>query len=251
MSYTYKAVIVDDEEKSRKTLKGLLKQYCPEVNVIAEAASILEAKQVLTTHVPGLVFLDIGLPDGNGCKLLDQFPDRRFKVIFTTAHDEYSLVAFRYAALHYLLKPIDYIQLQEAIARMKLPVTEEENHSHVKHDLQEDRKSIVLSSVDGFSVVQIDAIIRCEADSNYTRIFFDKEKMFVASRSLSYFEELLKDTGFVRVHQKHLINVKHMRYYHRGRGGYVEMSDGSQVEVSVRKKDVFLETLAKYTLGMH
>lgn len=249
----YKAVIVDDEERSRQTLSGLLHRYCPEVHVIGEAASVAEAKQLLSTHVPDVVFLDISLPDGTGCDLLEQFPDRSFDVIFTTAHDEYSLKAFHYAALHYLLKPISYVQLREAVARMKPPVAgaQDERYRVMHEQMREERKSIVLTSLEGFSIAQIDEIVRCEADSNYTRIIFSKEKTFVASRNLSHFEELLSDAGFVRVHNKHLVNVKHVRRYHRGRGGYVEMSDGSQVEVSVRKKDEFLETLAKYTRGMH
>jgi two-component system LytT family response regulator len=253
MSYTYKAIIVDDEERSRQTLNGLIKRYCPEINVIAEAATVAEAKEVLAAHSPDVVFLDIQLPDGTGCDLLEQISDRCFDVIFTTAHDEYSLKAFQYAALHYLLKPISYLQLREAIARMKpvVKVEQDERYRVMHEQLREDRKNIVLTSLEGFSVVQIDDIIRLEADANYTRIFFSKEKMFVASRNLSHFEELLLDAGFMRVHNKHLVNVKHVRGYHRGRGGYVEMSDGTQVEVSIRKKDEFLETLAKYTRGMH
>jgi two-component system LytT family response regulator len=252
MSYSYKAVIVDDEEKSRQTLKGLIGRYCPEVNVIAEAGSVEEAKQVLTAHSPDLVFLDIRLPDGTGCDLLEELPGRNFDVIFTTAHDEYSLKAFQYAALHYLLKPVSYIQLREAIARMKPPANggHDERYRVMQEQMREERKSIVLTSLEGFSVVQIDNIIRLEADSNYTRIFLAKEKPFIASRNLSHFEDLLSDAGFVRIHNKHLVNVKHVKAYHRGRGGYVEMSDGTQVEVSVRKKDEFLETLSKYTRGI-
>lgn len=249
----YKAIIVDDEERSRQTLGGLIKRYCPEVNVIGEAGSVAEAKRLLTENVPDVVFLDISLPDGTGCDLLEQLPDRRFDVIFTTAHDEYSLKAFQYAALHYLLKPISYVQLREAVARMKPPAAGERDERYrVMHEqLREERNSIVLTSLEGFSIAQIENIVRCEADSNYTHIFFSKEKPFVSSRNLSHFEELLTDAGFVRVHNKHLVNVKHVRGYHRGRGGYVEMSDGSQVEVSVRKKDEFLEVLGRHARGLH
>jgi two-component system LytT family response regulator len=252
MAYTYKAIIVDDEDRSRQTLNGLISRYCPEVTVIGEAASVTEAKQLLAIHAPDLVFLDIQLPDGTGCDLLEQIPDRRFDVIFTTAHDEYSLKAFQYAALHYLLKPISYVQLREAIARMKPPVKDERDERYrVMHEqLHENRKNIVLTSLEGFVVVQIDDIVRLEADANYTHIFFTKEKPFVASRNLSHFEELLSDAGFVRVHNKHLVNVKHVRGYHRGRGGYVEISDGSQVEVSIRKKDEFLEKMAAFARGI-
>jgi two-component system LytT family response regulator len=251
MTQTWKAIIVDDEERSRQTLNGLLARYCPEVTVIGEAGSVSEAAELLQKQSPDILFLDINLPDGTGMDVLEHFPQRSFEVIFTTAHNEYSLKAFHYAALHYLLKPISYIQLREAVGRMKTPDTKQAERLQVMHEqLREERKSIVLTSLEGFSVVQIEHIIRCEADSNYTKIFFTSDKPFVASRNLSHFEELLSDIGFVRVHNKHLVNVKHVRHYHRGRGGDVEMSDGSQVEVSVRKKDEFMEALSKYTRGI-
>lgn len=252
MSVTWKAIVIDDEERSRQTLNGLLQRYCPEVTVIAEAASVSEATAVLQQHTPDVVFLDINLPDGTGMDILEQFPQRSFDVIFTTAHNEHSLKAFQYAALHYLLKPISYIQLREAVGRLKknsAPVNDE-RFRVMREELQHERNSIVLTSLEGFSIVEIASIVRCEADSNYTKIFFTGAKPFTASRNLSHFEELLTDAGFVRIHNKHLVNVKHVKHYHRGRGGYVEMSDASQVEVSVRKKDEFLETLSKYTRGI-
>lgn len=249
----YKAILVDDEESSRQTLKALISKYCPEIFVLAEAASVAEAKEVLAQHSPDVVFLDIRLPDGSGCDLLEQLPQRRFDVIFTTAYDEYSLKAFQYAALHYLLKPVSSLQLREAISRLKPSALqlEDERLRVMKEQLQEQRKNIVLTSIDGFSVAQIDDILRCEADSNYTRLFFTNEKPFTASRNLSYFESLLSDAGFVRVHNKHLVNLRHVKRYHRGRGGYIELSDGAQVEISVRKKDEFLEALAHFTRGLH
>jgi two-component system LytT family response regulator len=250
MSHTYKAIIIDDEEKSRQTLQSLLHRYCPDVHVIAEAASVEEGLKILSSHSPDVVFLDIRLPDGTGCDLLEQIPERNFDVVFTTAYDEYSLKAFHYAALHYLLKPISHTQLREAVSRIKPSQQQDERFRVMKEQLQEKRKNIVLSSFDGFSVAQLDDILRFEADSNYTRIFFVQEKPFVASRNLSHFEELLADAGFVRVHNKHLINLKHVRKYHRGRGGSIELSDGTQIEVAVRKKDEFLEALGRFTRGM-
>jgi two-component system LytT family response regulator len=251
MTQTWKAVIVDDEERSRQTLNGLLNRYCPEVTVIAEAGSVAEATGTLQKHNPDILFLDINLPDGTGMDVLENFSQRNFEVIFTTAHNEYSLKAFHYAALHYLLKPISYIQLREAVGRMKAPAHNSQEQFRVMHEqLREERNSIVLTSLEGFSVVQIENIIRCEADSNYTKIFFSNDKPFVASRNLSHFEELLSDIGFVRIHNKHLVNLKHVRHYQRGRGGAVEMSDGSQVEVSVRKKDEFMDALSKHSRGI-
>lgn len=251
MTQTWKAVLVDDEERSRQTLSGLLARYCPEVTIVGEAGSVSEAVSLLKTVSPDVVFLDINLPDGTGMDILEQLPQRSFDVIFTTAHNEYSLKAFHYAALHYLLKPISYIQLREAVGRIRSNDGKPDERFRVMQEqLREERKSIVLSSLDGFSVVEIETIIRCEADSNYTRIFFTKDKPYIASRNLSHFEELLADAGFMRIHNKHLVNVKHVRHYHRGRGGLVEMSDGTQVEVSVRKKDEFMELLSKYTRGI-
>lgn len=252
-----KTLLVDDEEKSIRALRSLLQRYCPEVEIIGEAGSATRAIELIGQLKPDLVFLDILMPDGTGFDVLDRCAGRSFEVIFVTAFEEHSLRAFRFAALHYLLKPLNYQELQEAVARYPQKenrLTEKERSQRIEVAKSAMGKaapeSIVLPTLEGFSVIRIPEIVRCEADSNYTKVFFANGKSFLASRNLSHFEELLAGLSFVRVHHKHLVNLLHIKRYIKGRGGFVEMNDGLQVEVSARKKDEFLERMAAFARGM-
>lgn len=250
-----RAVIIDDEEKSLRTLGSLVHRYAPEIEIIGEAGSAQRAIEVIRETDPDLVFLDILMPDGTGFDVLEQFPERNFKFIFVTAFDEHSLRAFRYGALHYLLKPVNFHDLKAAVARagngQAHTIAESAPQLKTARGAYNNNvpQNIVLSSVEGFSVVRVRDIVRCEADANYTRVYFSQDKPFLASKGLGHFEELLADAGFVRVHHKHLINLSCVKRYLKGRGGYVEMSDGQQIEVSVRKKDEFLSALSGFVQG--
>ena len=252
-----RTLLVDDEEKSIRALRSLLERYCPEVEIIGEAGSATRAAEQIEQLKPDLVFLDILMPDGTGFDVLDKCKERNFDVIFVTAFEEYSLRAFRFAALDYLLKPLNFQDLQDAVARYpktenRLPDPEREKRIEVAKNAfgKPAPENLVLPTLDGFSVIRISEIIRCEADSNYTKVIFANGKTFLASRNLSHFEELLNGYPFVRVHHKHLVNLAHIRRYIKGRGGYVELNDGVQVEVSARKKDEFLEQMAAFAKGM-
>ena len=252
-----RTLLVDDEEKSTKALRTLLGRYCPEVEIIGEAGSATRAVELIEMLKPELVFLDIMMPDGTGFDVLEKSRKTTFEVIFITAFEEHSLRAFRCAALHYLLKPLNYLDLQEAVKRFPKngsAVNKEDRNMQIElaknvfEQAASDR--IVLPTVEGFSIVKINDIIRCEADSNYTKVIFANGKSFLASRNLSHFEELLSGLSFARIHHKHLVNMTHLRRYIKGRGGYIEMNDGTQVEVSARKKDEFLEQMSAFARGM-
>jgi two-component system LytT family response regulator len=251
-----RTVIIDDEEKSMKALSALLARYCPDVEVVAHADSVLTAVKVLNEHKPDLVFADVLMPDGTGFDVLERCHNRKFGVIFVTAFEEHALRAFRFSALHYLLKPVNFLELQEAIERFKELKKEskdqiENSHFEVAKNSfnSASPQNIVLPTIEGFSVVKISDIIRCEADSNYTKIFFTQGKPFLASRTLTYFEEAMSGLHFVRIHHKHLVNLTHVKRYLKGRGGYVEMADGNEVEVSTRKKEEFLNAMARFARG--
>jgi two-component system LytT family response regulator len=252
-----RTILIDDEEKSMAALTALLTRYCPQVEIIAKAGSMQEAVTVVNELKPDLVFIDILMPDGTGFDVLERCNDSSFGVIFVTAFEEHALRAFRFAALHYLLKPVNYQELQDAVERFQAPDREAASLPRHEHRVEIAKKtysttvpeSIVLHSLDGFSVAKIADIVRCEADSNYTKVIFTNAKPFLASRSLMHFEELLAELHFARVHHKHLINLAHVRKYVKGRGGMVEMADGQEVEVSTRKKDEFLEAMANFARG--
>ena len=252
-----RTILVDDEEKSVRALSTLLQRYCPEVEIIGEAGSATRAVEIIEEMKPELVFLDILMPDGTGFDVLEKCRDRSFDVIFVTAFEEHSLRAFQFSALHYLLKPLNFQDLQAAVKRFRGKISREEETER-DHRIDIARKAfnhktsenIVLSSIDGFTVVKIGEIIRCEADSNYTKVYFTNGKTFLASRNLSHFEDLLSGLFFVRAHHKHLVNLAHVKRYIKGRGGFVEMADGVQIEVSARKKDEFMEQMAGFARGV-
>lgn len=241
-------LIVDDERDSRQTLLSFLTKYCPDVEVVAEAASVAEAVQAIRRTAPELVFLDINMPREDGFELFRKIPQPDFKVVFVTAYDAYALQAFRHHALNYILKPLDINELMETIERVRKLQEPRINEQRLQALLQALPKPVVpdriaLPVLDGLIYVYLDDIIRCEADGNYTSVYFTNRSKLVVSRTLGVYEELLRDRGFARVHHQYLINLKHVERYQRGRGGTVIMSDKKEITVSQRRKDEFLKLL--------
>jgi len=250
-----RTIIVEDELGGRNALKAILKN-CEEITLIGEASNAIEAKDLIVSLKPDLLLLDIEMPFKNGFDLLSEIIDRTFDVIFTTAYDSYSIRAIRFSAIDYLLKPVDPDELSDAVAR----VFEKKKHNSYQPQLQienllDNLKSInkqnfklSLPTAEGTLFIPIEDIVRCESDANYTRFFFkDGTKPVVVSKTLKEFEELLNDYGFCRVHNSHMINLKFIRRYIRGEGGIVVMLDGTEVEVSRRKKEIFQKALEKET----
>lgn len=248
-----KAVIVEDEKNSQELLKGLVTEYCEGVEIVGIGGSVAEGLKEIETHKPELLFLDIQLPDGDGFQVLEKTELRDFDVIFTTAYDQYATRAFKFSATDYLLKPVDIEELEAAVARVKEKRTQltpedriaklEALVENLKH-LNQPLKRIVLPTSNGFTVVNPDDIIRCESDRNYTFIFLTDGRKILVSRTIKEYDEMLNDYGFFRIHQSHLINLKYLKNYTRGRGGYVELTDGSVLDVSARRKSEFLKRMS-------
>ena len=244
------AIIIEDLPQAVRMLQEDLEKHCPEVNVIGTAHSVVSGAKLLQQQTPDLIFLDIMLGDGTGFDLLEIFPKLRSRVIFVTASDEYALRAFRYAAVDYLLKPVDIEQLKEAVARAaKRQVESPESLQLLKESLARPDvlpKRISLHSQEKIVMVDIDNIVRCEADGNNTRfILSNGEKIFV-TRTLKHFEQLLEGHDFIRVHQSHLVNFRYVRGLEKKEGGYLLLKNGEMIPVSVRKK---AEVLARLTGG--
>ena len=245
-----KAIIIDDEKKAREILLGLITKFCPNIEVVGQAESVDTAEEMVKKHKPDLIFLDVEMPFGNGFDLLDRLKPIDFDVIFTTAYDHYAIKAIRFSALDYLLKPIDPDELKVAIDRVEEKIANKNGiESRIENLLQglktNKPKRIAIPSLEGLSLVNVDEIIRCEADANYTRIFMQGGEAILVSKTLKEYEDMLGDYNFVRIHHHNLINMAHVQKYLRGEGGYVILSDNSQVEVSRRKKNEFLERLAQ------
>ncbi len=232
-----KAVIIDDIDLARQTLKKDLALYCPDVTIIGEAEGVVSGVKLLKTIKPDVLFLDIQLKDGVGFDLLEILPEVPFKIIFTTASDAYAIKAFRYAAVDYLLKPIDPDELISAIEKLKNGFSQKAQFSVLmENNKTKTISKIALHTQDKILVVDINDIIRCEASVNYTEFYFTNSKKIVVTKTLKDFEEMLKESGFYRVHQSHLINTKYIKEFVKTDGGYIMMSDGNSVPVSTRKR---------------
>ncbi len=246
-----KILIVDDVKKSREALQLILQNYCPQTKVIGQASSAEEAFPLIQTEKPDLVLLDIEMPNGSGFSLLNRFESIDFEVIFTTAFDQYAIKAIKFCALDYLLKPIDIKELIKAIQKTEEKIRhsqERENLQHLLSNLKQrnsPKNKIALPTQEGLAFIMVDDIVRCEADGNYTLIYFKNGKKTVTTRKIKDFEELLNEHAFFRVHRSHLINLNCIEKYYRGDGGYVTMVDGSSIDVARRKKDDFLESLSR------
>ena len=247
-----KAVIIDDVEKARIALKSDIKTYCPKVAVAGEADGVESGIKLIRKTSPEVIFLDIKMADGSGFDLIEKMKkdgEVSFQVIFTTAYDEFAIKAFKFSAVDYLLKPVDPDDLVQAVSRIRKENTSDilkENLTVLLENmkgLQSSGKRISLNSMDKVQIVNVSDIIQCESQRNYTLFYLVNNKQILVTRTLKEFEDILEADDFLRVHHSHLINLKHLKEYVKTDGGYAVMSDGSQVPVSVRKREQLMKIL--------
>lgn len=236
-----RAVIVEDEETSREILRNYLAKYCPEVELIGEAANVDEALLIIRNNELDIVFLDVEMPYGNAFDLLDKVGDRQFETVFVTAYNHYAIDALNAHASYYLLKPISIETLIEAVDYVSEIKTKENSlqHTVLKSKLKEVAGKITIPMQNGFEVLEIKDILYCQADDNYTNIFINEKKKLV-SKTLKYFDEILSKNGFARVHKSYLVNVNAIIEYRKGKGGSVVLSSGKEIMVSPSRKKELL-----------
>jgi len=241
------AILVDDEVHCLDTLSMLLSDYCPDVQIIERCMSAKQALVAIERHHPALIFLDIEMPLMNGFELLEQFKEIPFSVIFTTSYDQYAIKAIRFSALDYLLKPIDPKELLVAVNKValhKAPPSVEQFHMLMDQIQHKDKgfTKIAVPTFDGFELIPVDQVLRCEADDNYTHLFLKNKNKITACRTLKEVDEQLQDFPFfVRVHHSYIVNLNEVTKYVRGEGGYLVMTDGSTVNVSRSRKDSLMK----------
>jgi two-component system LytT family response regulator len=244
-----KAMMVDDEQSSLDLLQWLTVQYCPDISSIKTARSVQEALPLIHSFKPDIVFLDIQMPHQSGFDLLTTIDNWNFEVIFTTAYNEFAIQAIRFSALDYLLKPVDESELKKAVERYKAkriyaPAGQLLFRNFIQNISQLSREKFKLALADTTEVkyVQLDEIIRLQAESNYTHIFLKGNKVFVSAKTLKEYDEILQGHKFLRVHKSHLVNPVHIDSYDKQ--GILHMSDGTKVEVARRKKDFLQQSLS-------
>ena len=240
-------VIIDDMQLAIDSLSADIKDYCPELEITGTANGVVSGAKLLKETKPDLIFLDIEMSDGTGFDLLDIIQYNTVNVIFTTGSKEYAIKAFQYAAVDYLLKPIDSELLVQAVKKAKnaLPFNETQNRIIQDQLKSSTKNSISLHTQEEIRLVQLVDIIRCESMDNYTRFILKDGTKIMVSKTLKSYDEELPDSDFFRSHQSHLVSVKEIKSYIKTEGGYLLMSNGDQVPVSVRKKPLVVDLLTK------
>ena len=241
------AILVDDLPAALTLLEKDIEQKHPEISIIGKAVSVVEAAKLLRKQQPDILFLDIMLGDGTGFDILEIFPDLRSKIIFVTASDEFAIRAFKFAAIDYVLKPYSDSDLKIAINKAKQHIQPDRAQLDVLKDSINDPnqrpKKISLHTLEKIVVVDLDEIVRCESDNNYTQFFFQDGSKILVTKTLKFFSDMLKNHQFLRVHQSHLINVKYVKAFIKSDGGYLILKNKDTVPVSVRKRTEVIEAL--------
>lgn len=239
-----KAIIIDDEAKARRIVKGLLEEHCPDIEVVAMAEDVPSGVKAINRETPDLIFLDIEMPGYTGFQLMDFFDNIDFEIIFTTAYSDYAIRAFEVSAIDYLLKPIQIDQLVKAVDKVRNKQKSQLNEKieALKLNLNDSNQlsKIALPVADGFLFVKPEDILYFKAESSYTRIFLNGDKDLLVTRTLKEFEKLVDHPHFMRIHRSYLINLNHMKQYVRSDGGHIEMDNGDVVYFSKEKREELL-----------
>lgn len=239
-----RAVIVDDTGYYIDLLQAILTEHFPEVKILETFTDPVKASKQLKGLDPDLLFLDVQMPGLNGFELLEKIQPFDFEVIFTTSYDKFALQAIQMHALHYLIKPVDLDELQKALERFKKSKNKNQVSSQTMQSISALKLTVnkfAVPTVDGMSFINLNDVIRLEADGNYSNIHLASNEKIVSSKNLGYFDELLMERGFFRLHASHLINLNHIAKYVRGDSAYVLMTDKSHITIARRKKDEFMK----------
>jgi len=237
-----KTIIVEDEQTSREILKNYLTKYCPSVEVVGEAENIDDALVLIRNNELDMVFLDVEMPYGSGFDLLEKLGNTNFEVVFVTAYNQYAIDALNKHASYYLLKPISIDELIKAVdyvTEIKIKENQLQNSVLTPKSNPVDQK-ITIPTQDGFEVLQMRDIIYCKADDNYTELYLNNNQKKLVSKTLKYFEDSLKESGFARIHKSFLVNVAYIASYKKGKGGTLYLSNGKELSVSASKKATLL-----------
>ena len=239
------ALIIDDEQSARNALAILLTTYCSDITVLGTADSVAVGAQKILTLKPNLLFLDVEMRGETGFDLLQKFSNPNFKVIFVTGHDQYALNAIKFSALDYLLKPINDVELVNAVQKARLQLEYEHRVDNLLNlfdtlkNPKDKKNKIAVATQPGLELIPVEDIIRCEASGGYTILHLKNKKHIISSKDLKSFSELLEDYDFYRIHDAHLIAYSHISKILNEDGGVVLTTDGIKIPISRRRKNDF------------
>jgi two-component system LytT family response regulator len=244
------ALLVDDEQTARLTLRRMLALYCPEVTIAGEAEDIIAGAKAINALQPDIVFLDIRIGQHNGFDLLDLLPDINFQLVFVTAYDEYAVQAFHYNALDYLLKPIDPDRLQEVVARCQKEQPKDQLHDRLDRSRKQINghipNTLVISNDQGYHFLLLEELMRLSSNAGVTSFYTKSKDIISVARNIGTYEYLLSNQAFFRCHQSHIINFRWVSSYLFQDGGTIMMRDGTSVPLARSRKEAFLEHLKHF-----
>lgn len=239
-----RAILIDDEISNLENLRTLLQKHCPQVDILATAQNVNDAVNAIETHQPDLIFLDIQMGEQTGFDVLNLLPKRNFEVIFVTAYDHYGIQAVKFAALDYLLKPVDIDELKTAVHKAEQKLAAQTQTAQLDFLLQQLKtpqpavSKIALPMQSEIRYIALSEIIRCEADNTYTFFFLANNEKLLVSKSLKEYADLLKPNGFLRTHQSHLVNPKFVKSWLKEDGGVLLLTSGEKIPISKPNKEV-------------
>jgi two-component system LytT family response regulator len=248
--YMLRTVIIDDEDHVRETVGRLLSMHCPQVKVVGEANGVESGLKIIRSLHPQLVLLDIRMDDGTGFDLLHKFETIDFKVIFITAYEKFAMQAFKFAAIDFLLKPVNPEELADAVKRAETLVHEDLKsqlqtlEENLKTDIRQ-KKKIVLKTMDSIYLVDLQNITHCESDGCYTYVHTTTGDRILISKTLREFDDMLSDSGFYRIHKSYLINLSQIKRFEKQDGGFIILSTDHKLPVASRKREELLALFEK------
>lgn len=239
-----RAILIDDEISNLENLRTLLQKHCPQVDILATAQNINDAVNTIEKHLPDLIFLDIQMGEHTGFDVMNLLPKRNFEVIFVTAYDQYGIQAVKFAALDYLLKPVDIDELKIAVNKAEQKLAAQTQTAQLDFLLQQLKtpqpavSKIALPMQSEIRYIALSEIIRCEADNTYTFFFLANKEKLLVSKSLKEYADLLKPNGFLRTHQSHLVNPKFVKSWLKEDGGILLLNNGNKIPISKPNKEI-------------
>ena len=240
-----RTLIIDDEQECRRATRLIAEKYCPNLQIVGEADSVATGLKAISQLQPELVLLDIQMQDGTGFDLVQHYEKIPFKIIFITSFDQYALQAFQLSALDYLLKPIEPELLIKAVHKA---ITVDVSHT-IKQQVEiqlatlQTKQRIALPTLEGLEIFNLDDIMYCESDSNYTMFYLKNNSKFMVSRTIKEYEDILPEKQFVRIHKSYIINLLFVTKYIKGDGGDIVLSNGVCLPIARLRKDKLLEKL--------
>ncbi|MEO8149740.1 MAG: LytTR family DNA-binding domain-containing protein [Bacteroidia bacterium] len=244
-----RSILVDDEQHCRESLSATLNHNFPEVELLAQCTSIYDGENAIELYKPDLVFLDVELPPYTGFDMLKKIGTISFETIFTTAYDKYAIRAIKASALDFLLKPVDKEELGEALEHFKQKHSKSNSQEKMEvlfenvRQMRDPLRKLMIPTQDGFDLVSVSDIVRLQSDNNYTNFHFADKRKILVSKTLKDFDDMLSGHSFFRVHQSHIINLHYVKNYLKGEGGVVMMQEGTEIDVSRRRKEEFIKSL--------